>query len=176
MQLPLRDKHRGICCGIVFQTVWFVCVFAPLFWVLASFFAFLVFYWTFVSRRAGDYIFAAALAAFGYFWDSLWIYFGVMQMPSAWPPLWLGILWFVFSLSLPYAFFFLLNRPILAAVLGAFGGAGSYLGAINFRADIDLGVSFGVGFVCLALFWGVFFPLAMRVWQATFKQPIAAAN
>ncbi len=162
--MDLSEAQKGVLCGVLFQLLWFICIFCPLFVILLSSAGFLLLYFTFISNRFQDFVFAGVLAAIGYSIDAIWLYIGVFEMPSLIPPLWLGILWLLFSMSLPYAFYFLRHRIYLGAVVGGLGGGLSYLSAITFRGDVSFGVPVYLGFVYVATLWMIFFPLAMASW------------
>jgi len=84
------------------------------------------------------------------------------QESSVIPPLWLFALWISFSATLRQSLGFFSKHYVLAAILGAIGGSGSYLTAEKFDQ-----VSFGfttwyTGFF-LAFIWSILFPLLIWV-------------
>ena len=163
--MPLNEKQKGIFCGVVFQLVWFICIFCPIYVVIASMLGFLLVYVQFISKRRKDFIFALALAGVGLAVDMTWMKIGVFQMPTVLPPPWLAILWFAFSLSLPYAFYFLREQVLFSSVLGGLGGGFSYLSAISFRPDVKFGISSWLALVCIGFLWSILFPVALYIWQ-----------
>jgi len=126
---------------------------------------FLFLYANFISRDTKVLVFAALLAAIGYALDAVWLRIGLFQMPGALPPVWLAILWFLFSLSLPFAFCFLRQRYLLCSLIGGFGGAFSYISAIALRSDVEFGFSIPVVFSSIFLLWAILFPLAFFLYE-----------
>lgn len=78
-------------------------------------------------------------------------------------PIWLGCIWLCFGATLRHSFRPLWERKFLLPILGAFGGASSYiaanrLGAVSFGYELMV-----TGIIC-AFLWGVILPLI--VWFA----------
>jgi len=161
----LSTGQKGVLCGVVFQLLWFICIFCPIYIVVMSAIGYLVLYLSFISRDKRDLAFALGLACIGYLIDTAWLKVGLFEMPGALPPLWLAILWFLFSLSLAHAFYFLRCRYLLCAIVGGLGGAFSYLSAIALRPDVDFGFSIITVFVSILILWSVLFPAAFYIWE-----------
>ncbi len=97
--------------------------------------------------------------------DSLQTALGLLVFDTGQPlpwlaPLWIGVMWMLFSATLRYAFYPFTGRLRLSALLGAFGGpaafwAGHRLGAVEFHAVP------GLSLAVLALIWSALFPTLM---------------
>ena len=166
-------KRKGLVCGVLFQVFWLICIFGTEYFALLAICAFVALYVTFISREPKDFFFASCLALLGYSIDALWLKFGIIEMPQSLPPLWLAMLWCGFSLSLPYAFFFLRHRTKFAIILGGVGGASSYASAIAIRGDVAFGVPLWMGVIYIAMWWAILFPSAMRLWAYIHQRQIA---
>lgn len=88
--------------------------------------------------------------------------FSPLPPASLIPPLWLAALWFAFSATLRNSLNYFRERLVLASLLGAISGAGSYiaaerLGAVNFPCGLP-GTS-----LALMLIWAVLFPALILV-------------
>ncbi len=96
----------------------------------------------------------------GCFMDAILARMGVFVFDGVVLPLWLIAMWYMFSMSLPFAFGFLRTKFLLAAFMGAIGATTSYVGGSAFRADIQLMESLAMAAFAIALSWSVFLPYA----------------
>jgi hypothetical protein len=116
--------------------------------------------------RAGLLLAVAAAVALGFLVDGSLTLGGILVFPPqaalGWPvPLWMLALWVNFALSLD-AFAWLASRPALAGVVGAAGGAASYLagarlGAVTLRPDEATALA------VVAMLWALAMPLLVCV-------------
>lgn len=160
----------GLLRFLGLQAGWFACVLGaasgrPLLGVavVAMLFAFSL---TASRDRAGLLRAVAAAIILGLVVDGSLTLGGVLVFPPqaalGWPvPLWMLALWVNFALSLD-AFAWLASRPALAAVVGAAGGAGSYLagarlGAVTLRPDE------ATALIVIAALWALAMPLLVCV-------------
>ena len=126
--------------------------------------------WTFAriwmggAERGSRAALALQSALLGYCLDSLLVLVGAMRFPlelqlGGPSPLWMVGLWFAFGASLEEALGGLRSRPLLAAVIGAAGGALAYWGGAGIGAlEIDEPV-YGLSLIGLA--WGLALPLLL---------------
>ncbi len=121
------------------------------------------------------------LAVFGYAADSIPTLLGVFEFPEAArlggpSPVWMVALWCNFATAPSLALYWLANRPLLAAALGALGGPMAYFGGMQLGGMIaPLGTTTMLAVV--ALEWAIATPLimwaAVRLGRAT-GQPVPA--
>ncbi len=95
--------------------------------------------------------------------DQLLFHFEVFLVSgrAALPPLWLTCLWPVLATTLMHAFSGLQNRHVFAALLGAIGGAASFvagtrLTAVSFESTLW-------GPFIIAVLWAVLFPVLLQL-------------
>lgn len=116
------------------------------------------------SRRI-DLLTLLCLSSAGILLDFINMKLGIISFNSTqqnFIPLWLVILWCVFSLMIPHSLNWLRRKPILACVLGGIGGSLSYwlghkLGAIALSDPITLAVSL------YFIEWAIYVPLAFII-------------
>lgn len=152
---------------LIFQLGWFVSVLGAAYgWPWAG--ALYAVTWLAVhslalgSGRGEALRLALAAAALGYVIDSALVLGGAIAFPEqtrlGWPsPLWMMVLWLMFSMTLRHSLGWLRGRYLLAATLGAVGGplaywAGEQLGAIQLTGAIGaaaVAVAWILGMVAL---------------------------
>lgn len=150
--------------GVLFNVSWLLIVLsqdAALAWLVASVHVGL--HMALLGRGREEWYFVFTITAIGLVVDQLLFVSGVLQSPGAAPvaPLWLSALWPVLATTFMHAFSTLGDRPWLAAVLGAFGGYGSYRLGVSL-SSIEFGTLQQSG-VVLALFWALMFPTLLLV-------------
>ncbi|MFL0796389.1 MAG: DUF2878 domain-containing protein [Cellvibrionaceae bacterium] len=162
----------------VFQSGWFVCVLAGnipaiAFTVVALFIHHLTFYPTACHWRL-----ISAFSAVGIFWDSLLVYWGVIQTNSNFLPIWLACLWVLFSTTLVHSFKFLHKRLVIGGALAALFApltyfTGTQLSTASLPAPLYQPILF-IGFG-----WALLFPVglyaAARVANPAKRHPIQKA-
>jgi hypothetical protein len=82
-----------------------------------------------------------------------------LTLPSGGAPLWILGLWVSFALTLRHSMRFLLERPLIAVLLGAIGGPLAYLGAARGWQAIVFAEPRWAAVVALAFGWGIAIPL-----------------
>ena len=155
---------------VAFQLGWLACVLAganQIPW-LGSGIALLVVAWHLSGATSPRKELALILSAglIGAMWDSLLVYVGWLQYPSGillqgTAPHWIVAMWLLFATTLNVSLRWLKQRPLLAALFGAFGGpaayfAGSQLGGVNI-------VDFNAAMLALAIGWAGLMPLLMSL-------------
>jgi hypothetical protein len=118
----------------------------------------LAIHFAWLGRGHGELSLVCWVSAFGLLLDQLLFTTGLFTLNGQWSlaPLWLGCLWPVLATTLGHAFRGLWDHPALSAVLGAVGGATSYL-AGTAMTEIDFGNAV-YGPVLVALLWAGLFP------------------
>ena len=110
-------------------------------------------------RQPREWLLIALVSAAGLIIDQLIFAASILTVndTQSWPPLWLSCLWPIFATTLSHVFKPLQQRLVLAALLGAVGGTGSYIAGVGMTS-----VTFGDAIwspVCIALIWAVMMPL-----------------
>ncbi|MGD8328513.1 MAG: DUF2878 domain-containing protein [Acidobacteriota bacterium] len=108
-----------------------------------------------------------AVTAIGYTVDSVQTAAGLLVFatgqPAPWlAPIWIGVVWMLFSTTLRYGFHWLAGRYLQCSVFGLIGGpaafwAGERLGAVAFNPVP------GLSLAVLAGLWAALFPLLMAI-------------
>jgi hypothetical protein len=98
------------------------------------------------------------ITAAGIILDQALFLAGILAHPGQLPlaPIWLTCLWPVLATTLMHAFSGLQRRLALASLVGAIGGAGSYVAGTRL-SDVEF-VSLFWGPVTMALLWALLFP------------------
>lgn len=119
------------------------------------------------TRRGVELRLMITVTALGYGVDSMQTGLGLLVFdagqPAAWlAPVWIGVMWMLFSTTLRYTFHWLAGRYLLAAAFGLIGGpaafyAGERLGAVAFHPTP------GLSLTVLALVWAALFPLLTAI-------------
>lgn len=95
--------------------------------------------------------------------ENLWVRAGLVGYATPWPwaetPAWLMSLWLAFALTILPLFGYLHERPVLAAVFGAFGGPLAYLGAARGWHAVLLPTPMWPTLLALAAGWAIALPL-----------------
>ncbi|MFH7566508.1 DUF2878 domain-containing protein [Oceanimonas smirnovii] len=146
---------------LAFEGFWLLAVAGqnPWAWLTA---ALLLVHFVFTPSRAAD-IRVLLLAALGMAVDGLLTVTGVFAF-SHWP-LWLGLLWVGFVLTLGHSLVWLrrFSWPLLA-LTGAVAGATSYIAGWQLQA-VALPLGFWPSLMILALIWAGLLPLLVRLDQ-----------
>jgi hypothetical protein len=99
----------------------------------------------------------------GALFDQSLFFTGVLNL-DGWParaPLWMTCLWPVFATTLMHAFAGLQRKTLIAAVLGAGGGALSYMAGARLT-DVEFASTLW-GPMMIALSWAVLLPLLLKL-------------
>lgn len=150
--------------AILFNLAWFAIVVTQSSLLAPAIVAvYLVVHFRFMGMGRRELLLVVAVTVFGACVDQLLFQGGVFNLAGqpALAPLWLICLWPVFATTLMHAFAGLHNRLFLAVVVGASGGALSYIAGVRLT-DIDFGSPLW-GPVILAMLWAVIFPLLLTV-------------
>ncbi len=116
------------------------------------------------------------LAFIGISADSLHIYLGIFSAKGAFFPLWLALLWIMFSISLNHSLRWFTQATYgLLALAGSLGGTLSYWGGIQTGALFTEQTS-GLVITVLALSWGLLFPLLIIGYRFLFSHRLSDKN
>jgi hypothetical protein len=143
----------------MFNISWLAIVSSETLWVaLPVVLAHLAIHQLWLVRGWREPLFILAVSLFGVLLDQFLFAIGVFTLEGerALAPLWLSCLWPVLATTFNHAFSTLQRNPLLAAVLGAAGGLGSYYAGTAMSA-VDFGDP-AVGLVAISLLWAVLFP------------------
>ncbi|WP_205743054.1 DUF2878 domain-containing protein [Halioglobus maricola] len=151
---------RKLLNGTLFNVCWFAVVMLQhdlWSWVATS--VYLAVHVAIFKPGRAELMLLALVAAGGFLLDQLMFAAGILVVAAGTAPLWLSALWPAFASTLMHAFAGLREHLWLAALVGGFGGYGSYrLGAS--LSDVELG-SAGVSTAVLLVSWGLLFPLLL---------------
>lgn len=145
--------------GLMFNLSWYLIVSsqdAAVAWAIAL--SHVLLHQLLLGKGRRELLLILAAGCYGLLLDQVLFFAGVLTAPGGNAPLWLSALWPVFACTLLHAFAGLRRRPLLASVVGAVGGYGSYrLGAA--LSAVEFGGP-GAG-IAIGLLWAGIFPLAL---------------
>ena len=151
-----------IANALMLKAAWLCCVLGGIYYGLPALAA--MFVLSFRQREfVGDRPFVIALGLIGLCLDTFWMYAGVLDYGDAAlnlapglsiAPAWIVLLWLAVGLSIRHSLIFLVNRPVLGALLVGGGAPLSYLTGESFGA---VTIPSAQGLVVLALTWMVLF-------------------
>jgi Protein of unknown function (DUF2878) len=150
--------------AVLFNISWLAIVYtqsamwAP---VLAA--AHLGIHFSLMGRGFSEARFILGVTLFGVVLDHILFALGVFTISgvSAPAPLWISCIWPVLATTLMHAFSSLQRRVLLASVLGAAGGAASYIGGTGLT-EVQFGSAVW-GPVTIAILWAVLFPALLAI-------------
>ncbi|MCX2979809.1 DUF2878 domain-containing protein [Halieaceae bacterium IMCC14734] len=151
---------KGLLNGMIFNVSWLVLllthsnVVAPLLVI-----AHLALHRVLFLQQQREWLLIALITAGGLLLDQLIFAASILTVDDTrgWPPLWLGCLWPIFATTLNHVFKALQQHLLLASLLGAVGGTGSYIAGVGMTS-----VSFGTPIwspLAIALIWAILMPL-----------------
>lgn len=155
----------------LFQAVWLVTVLGAArgsVWPGVAALAFFLLAHAALSPTAKvDYVLCVLLVAVGALIESFNGVSGLLvhrdsAFGAAFPPTWMLVLWCNLALILNNSIGWLLNRPVLAGLLGAMGGAASYAAGVALGAA-EFGMPTREALPILAATWAIVTPLLMFV-------------
>ena len=159
--VPIRDI---ILNGLLFNISWFVIVtsesniIAPLVALLH-----LGVHFAMMGKGYIELKVIAQVLLIGVVVDQLLFYFDVFVVSgkAALPPLWITCLWPVLATTIMHASSGLQGRVVLAACLGGFGGAMSFIAGTRLT-DVAFQSAF-YGPMIIAVLWVIMFPLLLQL-------------
>lgn len=105
------------------------------------------------------------LIVIGFCLDSLHFYLGTFKANGHFFPLWLLLLWGMFSISFNHSFAWFTKQAYwLLAIIGAIGGSLSYWGGIKTGA-LTSDLSASETLTSLAITWSITFPLLVMTYR-----------
>ena len=166
------SSDNTIVNAIGFQAIWWSCILLgnlalPLVACL------IVFHIYFHSRAFDELRIILFCGLIGFLLDAVLTAAGIFEFGAqafyGWPPAWLLALWFGFSATLRNSLDFFRKHMVLAALLGAISGAGSYLAAERLGA-VDFPLGLVESYILLAAIWALLFPAIIYISQKTETQ------
>ncbi|MBR9726585.1 DUF2878 domain-containing protein [Shewanella intestini] len=143
-----------------FQTIWWLGVLYHNQFVAISL-SIIAIHFLLSSQKLKDAKLMAIVAITGMVIDSLLTLSGVFIFNVT--PYWLGLLWMMFALSLPYSLAFLTRIPVgYQALAGGVSGAMSYLAGAKLLA-VDLGYGFVTSTILLVVIWSLLLPVLVFI-------------
>jgi Protein of unknown function (DUF2878) len=128
---------------VAYQVAWFACVLgaaSDLAWVGAAVALFVAAVHVMLTARVGGELkLIAAATAIGLLVDSALTRTGQIEFVAGvwaegWAPYWMLALWAAFATTLNHSLRWVMDRPVVAAILGAVGGPLAYLAATRLGA------------------------------------------
>jgi len=167
----LSDTRRKLANGLLFNLSWLAIVGTesslPAPPVVA---VHLLVHYIWFSRPLAEWLLIAGVALFGALLDQALFALDLFRLEGrpAPAPLWLSCLWPVLATTLIHAFGFLQRHLLLAAALGALGGAGSYytgtaMSSVDFRDPL-------AGTLLIGVLWTALLPLLALAARAASRE------
>ncbi len=126
----------------------------------------------FTKTHFEDFWTLIIVAALGILIDSLNTYYGILGFNSDPAPLlipiWLVVLWFVFSLMIPHSLYWFSKNYFIAALAGGLVGSLTYLLGYKIGA-ISLSEPLLTSFLIFFLEWSILFPIALLITSTLFR-------
>lgn len=155
-------KKISLLLNIIgFQLCWAACVIGGTQWAAVCVPLFFCWHWT--QRKPGELWLIALITLGGSLFDSLLLNLNLMAFPDhdgALIPLWLMLLWSAFAATLRHSMAWLLQKPLLAALLGGIAApwsyyAGSLFDVIELTAPVLvlIAVAWALLLAALSLYW-----------------------
>ena len=133
-----------IANALMLKVAWLCCVLGGIYYGLPALAAmFVLSFWQ--RELVGDRPFVIALGLIGLCLDTFWMFAGVLDYGDAAlnlapglniAPAWIVMLWLAVGLSIRHSLIFLVNRPVLGALLVGGGAPLSYLTGESFGAVV----------------------------------------
>ena len=169
---------KAIINGILFQTVWFVCLLFGSFWAVIATALYLVLHKVFFIQNMKEWRLIVLFLVLGIVIDgSLFRWSVFTSETDTWttqgiPPLWLLCLWISVATLFAHSLVFLQKRYWLAAGFGLIGPTMSYFAGAK-MAGITLAQPIWQSLLLVAAIWAMILPLGVWLthkWQLTEKQ------
>jgi hypothetical protein len=164
-EIVLGSTQRTLINSLSFYVCWFATAYGvaggyswvgPVMIVL-----YLLLHWLFIQYSRGEMVFILIGGFMGYGADNFFLFTGTVDYLGSdllgLAPYWMLFVWFSFLSLFHVSLQWLLERWILAAVLGGLGGPLSYHWADTIGA-FSLGEPYGQSLLVLAATWGVITP------------------
>lgn len=157
------------------QVVWLVCVLygteGDLLYPTVYFVGFLCIHFFLTPQVRSDAILCVVALVGGMSLDTVWSAMGIVSygqnVMSPIAPIWIAYLWVAFALTINHCMGWLKGRYVLVSVFAAVSGPLSFYGASKL-SDITFNTQL-IAFVCLAVTWGAFVPMLVKLATMTSK-------
>ncbi len=144
---------------IAFQILWFSAVIGRNEWIILSLLL-IAAHFMFTPSRATDWR-VIPIALIGITVDAMLTWGGIFAFETL--PLWLGLIWIGFVLTLGHSMSWLHNLPWFVLVpIGAVAGTASYLAGWKLEAvELPMGLTWTIAI--LAILWAIMLPLLVQL-------------
>jgi hypothetical protein len=156
--------------AMLFQVVWFATVAgagAGYWWTgLPALLLFAVWQLRHSQWPRADLTLVASGMVFGLLIDSMLVFGGWLRFATPLPwaeaaPVWIGVLWAGFALTLNHSLAYLKTHLGLAVLFGAIGGPLAYFGAARLFSAVQFAAPFAEVALALAVAWSLAMPLML---------------
>jgi hypothetical protein len=157
--IPDPSMVNTLANGLLFNVSWLAIVYTHSALVAPAVTALhLLVHFTFMGRGLAEARLVIGVTLFGFLLDQVLFAAGVFTINgmSALAPLWITCLWTILATTLLHAFSGLQQRMLLATVLGAIGGAASFVAGVR-MSDVEFASPFW-GPIIMGLIWALAFP------------------
>ena len=154
-------RQFWIINGLLFQLAWFSAALLTQYATLVISFI-MILHFVLSDKKQWDAK-LLMLAPIGWITDSLLIHYSIITTDNGFIPIWLGLLWCVFVLSLNHSLLWLSKLKLSFLVLmGAISGCASYTAAIRFGA---LGTTLDIvnQVMYFGVTWGILLPILVQL-------------
>ncbi len=168
--MPEDSLLQKIGNGLLFNLSWLAIVSSQSLVIApAVALAHIVIHQLWLGRGNRELAFIAGVALFGLVLDQALFAVGLFTLDGerALAPLWLTCLWPVLATTFQHAFVGLQRAPVLAAILGAMGGVGSYYAGTSMSAVGFADPVYGLAFI--GVLWAALFPAIATVARLWFE-------
>ena len=178
-------KIGSIVNGVLFQLVWFACVWGGAsgrWWIAVA--SVLAFAWWQIPRSRnpqGELLLIAASMSVGLITDTVFLGTGLIAYPHPGPwdmtaPVWILALWAGFALTLNHSMAWLKGRPLAATLVGGGGGAFSFwVGASSWGAAVFVAPT-AIVLGVLALVWAAIVPALVALAGRSHPEPDSSGD
>jgi hypothetical protein len=156
---PQPSMVNTLANGVLFNISWLVIVSTHSIFLAPAIVALhLLVHFTFMGRGLVEARLVLWVTLVGFLLDQVFFAVGVFTVAGkmSFAPLWINCLWPVLATTLMHAFSGLQQRLVLAIVLGAIGGAASYVAGTRL-SDVAFASPFW-GPIIMAITWAIVFP------------------
>lgn len=150
-------RGKALVNALLFQLGWAICVLGGSYAAVLFVVPYLVCHFAWISDDSREWRFTLAAASAGILLDVLALRCGVFAFTeTAAYPVWMVVLWVLFATLVPHGLGWLQGRWLMAALLGAAGGAGSY--AAGMRVGVAEASVPSLAYTWWALQWALLLP------------------
>lgn len=151
--------NKLIANAVLYNIGWYACVAGGNTTAVIAAAIILTIHFVWISNNRNEWILIIAITLLGVTIDSLWFYLEILQNPDLSPyiPLWLIMLWAIFSTTLNHCLKWFKSRQWAAGLSGFIIGPAIYFLGTKI-SDVELADPIYYPLIMLALSWGLIFP------------------